>query len=645
MAVNVQFYDGDFSWAVYQALSSAAVGSKRTAGYNAIIQAIGSNPTLQAFRNGTLVLDITLNGSMSISSNQLLFPTTVGAVRTIGTADINTGTWLVRVCKANTPTTYMEGAAGPVGGTTPFKFSSSLAPTNTLAIGTVTMAFDAAIDSGGTSLTTSAAGTMVPPAAQIVDAASPLKNVWTRTAGKKILKNGAPPTNPDPSANVEALLWQPPYLFQTNTAGGWWKWDETAGTGPSDPNNWVMVPGDPRIPVSGYPTPPITVSQDVYLGSRTVPASIIGYTFFRFPTDRDGGGLTPAPSWTPGIVRLGMAPSGTEWYRIAANAGQSNWDWTYLDAAVNYWSSRGTQICYTLMWTPVRLRSLDCRSPISGNTYFNGTNSMPTDLNEVYNFARALMQRYNSGSVRKIHYWETWNEPFPDFRGYDTNAGIYSYWTGSVWPTNNSTADKNQRALDLFRLHRYAANGVRSIDPGVKLLTPGWSPGEGQSLFISATNRFCDTVIPEGGTNRALVDGLACHPYNNTNTAAHIYSSLADYVAMRDGAAPGKPLIVTEVGDQIQEATGVAQSAAYHIAQTGRRALLALGMGYDAIMGWGADEYTFTGAPSINNGAGSVGAFVANFNTNVVNKTLRRVSILTDGTVWAGFDGGTSARY
>jgi hypothetical protein len=79
-------------------------------------------------------------------------------------------------------------------------------------------------------VTTSAAGTSIPPAAQIVDAS---KAVWT-VSGGVVYRNGA---TAGYSANVVQLYWNGSAIYQQNSAGGWWSWNGSDWVVASNPTS------------------------------------------------------------------------------------------------------------------------------------------------------------------------------------------------------------------------------------------------------------------------------------------------------------------------------------------------------------------------------------------------------------------------
>jgi endoglucanase len=101
----------------------------------------------------------------------------------------------------------------------------------------------------------SANGTTIPPATQIVDSGG---NVWTLASGV-VVENGA---TPGYSANVTLLLYDNGVIYQENSANNWWSW-----TG----STWAAVSGDPR----GTGSAPSVGASPSASGTKIPPATQI----------------------------------------------------------------------------------------------------------------------------------------------------------------------------------------------------------------------------------------------------------------------------------------------------------------------------------------------------------------------------------
>ena len=96
------------------------------------------------------------------------------------------------------------------------------------------------------SVATSASGTTIPPAAQVVDLNG---GVWTVDGNLLCYLNGAQAGN---CKRVQTLLWYQGNIYVGSTVGTWWQWN---GSG------WTQIAGDPR---TGSPPPPQPVAVTTY---------------------------------------------------------------------------------------------------------------------------------------------------------------------------------------------------------------------------------------------------------------------------------------------------------------------------------------------------------------------------------------------
>lgn len=118
--------------AANSAASSAADGAKNAAFCAAISSGIGSGYKIVARRNGEVVLSLTMSGSLSSSGAGLAIPNSYGSLNTLLAADIDTGTWTLRIEKASDPAVYLEGTLGRSG--TDFQLSDDLDPATGISI-------------------------------------------------------------------------------------------------------------------------------------------------------------------------------------------------------------------------------------------------------------------------------------------------------------------------------------------------------------------------------------------------------------------------------------------------------------------------------------------------------------------------------
>lgn len=119
------------------AADGAADGAKNAAFCGAISTGIGSDCRLVARRDGVVVLDVRLPGALTVSSAGLDVPTQYNALYTLSAADIDTGTWTLRIEKFSDASVYLTGSLGRSG--TDFLLSDDLDPAKGFAIAGLTL--------------------------------------------------------------------------------------------------------------------------------------------------------------------------------------------------------------------------------------------------------------------------------------------------------------------------------------------------------------------------------------------------------------------------------------------------------------------------------------------------------------------------
>lgn len=118
--------------AANSAAGAASDGDKNAAFTAAIASGIGADYRVIARRNGEIVLDVRMPGTMDTSRVGLRIPDDYSAIYAHEAADIDTGTWSLRFEKAGDPTTYLSGTLGRSGGD--FTLSADLDPTKGIAL-------------------------------------------------------------------------------------------------------------------------------------------------------------------------------------------------------------------------------------------------------------------------------------------------------------------------------------------------------------------------------------------------------------------------------------------------------------------------------------------------------------------------------
>lgn len=391
------------------------------------------------------------------------------------------------------------------------------------------------------------------------------------------------------------------------------------------------------------PTPPAAETTVVRSTNFTIPAEFVGIHCSTVPSDVRGyhswGSATP-PAFPYGI-RRSHDYEGVFWADIhSTSAGQQVYNWTYLDALVDHTRSKGAELLYTVMCTPAHLASVPGYPSPYPN--FSGSTSMPNDLTLTANFITALVQRYNSGGVRKIKALEIWNEPEVDGTNYYPLTGTKSYWIGSV--TGNTAGDKSQRLADLALLHKTIAVAARAVDPGILIVAPGWCPGGAAETSSNWTSYFSRSITG-GGTPLDYTDIFACHPYNNGTygtTASNLNTLLATYNSCRNAVTSAKPLWGTEAGT---ENTGSFTVSTY-ATTIRRKAMLAAGNGLANVCWYSYEDDDrqpglYLGNPFRNSLTSTA---LSDLTAKMTGRVMSRCSILNDGTVWAAFTDGTTFR-
>lgn len=117
------------------AAGAVSDGAKNAAFCAAISSGIGSGYKLVARRNGIIVLQMTMSGSLGSSSSAITIPDAYSSLDTIVSADIDSGTWTLRVEKASDSGVYIEGTLGRSG--TDFVLSDDISETSGIALGGV----------------------------------------------------------------------------------------------------------------------------------------------------------------------------------------------------------------------------------------------------------------------------------------------------------------------------------------------------------------------------------------------------------------------------------------------------------------------------------------------------------------------------
>jgi hypothetical protein len=148
--------------------------------------------------------------------------------------------------------------------------------------------------------TTSPNGTTVPSATQIIDGSG---NVWTVASGV-IYENGALAGY---SKSVTLLLYDNNFIYQENSAGGWWSWNGST---------WIPT-GDPSEASAGG-SASLTWTAPTENTDGTPLTDLAGYTIYygTSPTDLTQTIQLPNPGATS--YEVSNLSAGTYYFAVAA---------------------------------------------------------------------------------------------------------------------------------------------------------------------------------------------------------------------------------------------------------------------------------------------------------------------------------------
>lgn len=135
------------------AAGAAANGAKNAAYLTSIISSIGSGYKIKAYRNGVAQIAMTMTGSMTASGSTITIPTSYASLDTLLTADIDSGTWTLRIEKASDANVYIEGSLGPAGGSTDFTLSFDTTSGGDVLLGSIKLiapSYDTVSDTAST---------------------------------------------------------------------------------------------------------------------------------------------------------------------------------------------------------------------------------------------------------------------------------------------------------------------------------------------------------------------------------------------------------------------------------------------------------------------------------------------------------------
>ncbi len=225
-----------------------------------------------------------------------------------------------------------------------------------------------------------------------------------------------------------------------------------------------------------------------------------------------------------------VSRTGASWYRLAVDwstieKSKGQYDWGYLDNAVNTATAKGLRVLGVLLYTPSWARPQALNSLIPSVP--------PADAGDYANFARVAAQRYGS----RIPAWQVWNEPnLPLFMGFTQNrAAVYAGMLKAAYPA------------------------IKAGNPAATVVLSGLSRQPGPESPSNFLRKLYDAGI------QGSFDAAAAHPYVSPGgLAADPEGGWSEVGLMHDvmaGAGDGgKKIWFTELGAPTSDtAEGVSQ--------------------------------------------------------------------------------------
>lgn len=248
--------------------------------------------------------------------------------------------------------------------------------------------------------------------------------------------------------------------------------------------------------------------------SFAVPSNWLGMHAHRYP-----GGGSAFPSVPYATVRshdYQVGGKSLRWHHI--NPSNGTWDWALFDQWVNEWYGRGSDLIYTLGFTPAWCAGTPQSYAVGKEAYGTNTSAAPNDMQKWADYCSAVATRYNG----KIKYYEVWNEPH-----FATGYSTYFY------------ADT---AAKLAEMTRIASLVIKAIDPTAKIISAPISKTDatGQGELASYLDASAAGLSVGGNTGAAqtaanYVDVLGVHTYEpDINYGKTIFANMAAIRAIRD---------------------------------------------------------------------------------------------------------------
>jgi hypothetical protein len=234
--------------------------------------------------------------------------------------------------------------------------------------------------------------------------------------------------------------------------------------------------------------------------------------------------------WDIPLSAIRIWDAGVIWPDIEPKKGK--WDFTKLDALVEFSTKRNLEILMTLGQTPGW-------ASVKKNLYYpygrdDILTSPPDDIKDWENYVQVVGERYKG----KIKYWEVWNEPDHKY-----------FYTGSI--------------KDLVKLTEKANKILKSIDPENQIVCPSVTAMPGSLVWL-------DSYLYQGGKN--YVDIIGYHYYTLSwvlPEAIRIHLASIKSI-MKKYKITDKPIWTTEAGiyfDKISDKLLISYIARMYIIQ------------------------------------------------------------------------------
>jgi hypothetical protein len=240
------------------------------------------------------------------------------------------------------------------------------------------------------------------------------------------------------------------------------------------------------------------------------------------PAGGYGFGQGAAPVWSSyGDTNReleAVGRTGASWYRLAVDwsaieKAKGQYDWGYVDNAVNTATAKGLRVLGVLLYTPTWAR------PPALNSLMPSV--PPANAADYADFAGKAAKRY----AGRVQAWQMWNEPnLPIFMGFtDNRAAVYAGLAKAAYPA------------------------IKAANPGATVVLSGLSRKPGPDSPAGFLRQLYDAGV--GGS----FDAAAAHPYVTPGGIAADpeggWSAIGQMREVMNGAGDGgKKIWLTELG-------------------------------------------------------------------------------------------------